>query len=96
MAVLHDPKYRVIIGGASVAGWLPFKSLSSRALQSHSTRVVELKGPRPAPLDTMGLTHDPTFQKLEKWYHEHALHLNMRKMFEEDKERFHKFRYLYG
>uniref|UniRef100_A0A4W5KZH4 Glucose-6-phosphate isomerase n=1 Tax=Hucho hucho TaxID=62062 RepID=A0A4W5KZH4_9TELE len=39
----------------------------------------------------MGLTHDPTFQKLEKWYHEHALHLNMRKMFEEDKERFHKF-----
>uniref|UniRef100_A0A8C7PF88 Glucose-6-phosphate isomerase n=1 Tax=Oncorhynchus mykiss TaxID=8022 RepID=A0A8C7PF88_ONCMY len=53
--------------------------------------VVELKGPRPAPLDTMGLTHDPTFQKLEKWYHEHALHLNMRKMFEEDKERFHKF-----
>ncbi|KAK6294373.1 hypothetical protein J4Q44_G00352030 [Coregonus suidteri] len=39
----------------------------------------------------MGLTHDPTFQKLEKWYHEHAPHLNMRKMFEEDKERFHKF-----
>uniref|UniRef100_A0A8C8F7K9 Glucose-6-phosphate isomerase n=1 Tax=Oncorhynchus tshawytscha TaxID=74940 RepID=A0A8C8F7K9_ONCTS len=39
----------------------------------------------------MGLTHDPIFQKLEKWYHEHALHLNMRKMFEEDKERFHKF-----
>uniref|UniRef100_A0A8C7HLH4 Glucose-6-phosphate isomerase n=1 Tax=Oncorhynchus kisutch TaxID=8019 RepID=A0A8C7HLH4_ONCKI len=50
-------------------------------------------GPRPTrpTLDTMGLTHDPTFQKLEKWYHEHALHLNMRKMFEEDKERFHKF-----
>uniref|UniRef100_A0A8C7HJL8 Glucose-6-phosphate isomerase n=1 Tax=Oncorhynchus kisutch TaxID=8019 RepID=A0A8C7HJL8_ONCKI len=55
--------------------------------------MKSLKGPRPTrpTLDTMGLTHDPTFQKLEKWYHEHALHLNMRKMFEEDKERFHKF-----
>ncbi|KAL1007473.1 hypothetical protein UPYG_G00087260 [Umbra pygmaea] len=39
----------------------------------------------------MGLTNDPAFQKLEKWYHEHALQLNMRKMFEEDKERFQKF-----
>ncbi|XP_010894893.1 glucose-6-phosphate isomerase b [Esox lucius] len=39
----------------------------------------------------MGLRNDPNFQKLEKWYQEHALHLNMRKMFEEDKDRFHKF-----
>uniref|UniRef100_A0A7N9AS93 Glucose-6-phosphate isomerase n=1 Tax=Mastacembelus armatus TaxID=205130 RepID=A0A7N9AS93_9TELE len=39
----------------------------------------------------MGLTKDPTFQKLQDWYTAHALNLNMRHMFEADKERFNKF-----
>ncbi|XP_056134078.1 glucose-6-phosphate isomerase b [Lampris incognitus] len=38
----------------------------------------------------MGLTHDPTFQKLQEWYKAHALGLNMRHMFDADKERFSK------
>jgi len=39
----------------------------------------------------MGLTHDPTFRKLQDWYTAHALSLNMRHMFDADKERFNKF-----
>ncbi|KAM3849647.1 glucose-6-phosphate isomerase b [Diretmus argenteus] len=39
----------------------------------------------------MGLTQDPTFQKLQDWYTAHALNLNMRHMFDSDKERFNKF-----
>ncbi|XP_053194348.1 glucose-6-phosphate isomerase b [Scomber japonicus] len=38
----------------------------------------------------MGLTHDPHFKKLQDWYKAHALNLNMRHMFESDKERFNK------
>ncbi|KAF3686872.1 Glucose-6-phosphate isomerase [Channa argus] len=38
----------------------------------------------------MGLTQDPTFQKLQEWYTAHAQNLNMRQMFEADKERFNK------
>lgn len=41
----------------------------------------------------MGLTQDPNFEKLQHWYTAHALNLNMRHMFEADKERFRKFRY---
>lgn len=41
----------------------------------------------------MGLTQDPNFQKLQDWYTAHALNLNMRHMFEADKERFSKLRY---
>uniref|UniRef100_A0A3P8QC08 Glucose-6-phosphate isomerase n=1 Tax=Astatotilapia calliptera TaxID=8154 RepID=A0A3P8QC08_ASTCA len=36
------------------------------------------------------LTCDPNFQKLQEWYTAHALGLNMRHMFEADKERFNK------
>uniref|UniRef100_A0A3B3CAL2 Glucose-6-phosphate isomerase n=1 Tax=Oryzias melastigma TaxID=30732 RepID=A0A3B3CAL2_ORYME len=39
----------------------------------------------------MGLTQDPNFEKLQHWYTAHALNLNMRHMFEADKERFRKF-----
>uniref|UniRef100_A0A8C6SF24 Glucose-6-phosphate isomerase n=1 Tax=Neogobius melanostomus TaxID=47308 RepID=A0A8C6SF24_9GOBI len=39
---------------------------------------------------TMGLTHDPNFHKLQDWYTAHALNLNMRHLFEADKERFNK------
>ncbi|KAM4593331.1 glucose-6-phosphate isomerase b [Odontesthes bonariensis] len=39
----------------------------------------------------MGLTQDPNFHKLQDWYTAHALNLNLRHMFEEDKERFNKF-----
>jgi len=42
---------------------------------------------------TMGLTSDPNFQNLEKWYKSNAANLNMRQMFEADKNRFQKFRY---
>uniref|UniRef100_A0A672F2E9 Glucose-6-phosphate isomerase n=1 Tax=Salarias fasciatus TaxID=181472 RepID=A0A672F2E9_SALFA len=38
----------------------------------------------------MGLTQDPTFHKLQDWYTAHALNLNLRHMFEADKERFSK------
>lgn len=41
----------------------------------------------------MGLTQDPNFQKLQDWYTAHALNLNIRHMFEADKERFNKLRY---
>uniref|UniRef100_A0A4W6EAC3 Glucose-6-phosphate isomerase n=1 Tax=Lates calcarifer TaxID=8187 RepID=A0A4W6EAC3_LATCA len=39
---------------------------------------------------SMGLTQDPNFQKLQDWYTAHALNLNIRHMFEADKERFNK------
>ncbi|XP_053279737.1 glucose-6-phosphate isomerase b [Pleuronectes platessa] len=38
----------------------------------------------------MALTQDPNFLKLQDWYTAHALQLNMRHMFEADKERFNK------
>ncbi|KAA8596117.1 hypothetical protein FQN60_011408 [Etheostoma spectabile] len=53
-------------------------------------RVVEHSGEQEAPRDNMGLTQDPNFQKLQDWYTAHALNLNMRHMFEADKERFNK------
>uniref|UniRef100_A0A8C7KH41 Glucose-6-phosphate isomerase n=1 Tax=Oncorhynchus kisutch TaxID=8019 RepID=A0A8C7KH41_ONCKI len=39
----------------------------------------------------MGLSSDPQFQKLEQWYKSKAGNLNMRDMFEADKDRFSKF-----
>ncbi|XP_051726678.1 glucose-6-phosphate isomerase-like [Ctenopharyngodon idella] len=39
----------------------------------------------------MGLTSDPNFQNLEKWYKSNAANLKMRQMFEADKNRFQKF-----
>ncbi|CAL8360530.1 glucose-6-phosphate isomerase b [Gadus morhua] len=39
----------------------------------------------------MGLTQDPNFQKLQEWFTAHHLNLNLRHMFEADKERFNKF-----
>ncbi|KAM4722479.1 glucose-6-phosphate isomerase [Rhinophrynus dorsalis] len=39
----------------------------------------------------MALTSDPVFQKLSKWYEAHHASLNMRQMFEADKDRFCKF-----
>ncbi|KAJ8340622.1 hypothetical protein SKAU_G00352550 [Synaphobranchus kaupii] len=39
----------------------------------------------------MGLTSDPNYQKLEQWFKTHAGSLNMRQMFDADKERFSKF-----
>lgn len=41
----------------------------------------------------MGLTQDPNFQRLQDWYSAHALNINIRHMFEADKERFNKLRY---
>uniref|UniRef100_A0A8C1I234 Glucose-6-phosphate isomerase n=1 Tax=Cyprinus carpio carpio TaxID=630221 RepID=A0A8C1I234_CYPCA len=38
----------------------------------------------------MGLTSDPIFQNLEKWFKSNAASLNMRQMFEADKNRFQK------
>lgn len=40
----------------------------------------------------MGLTSDASYKKLEQWYKSNAGNLNMRKMFEADKDRFNKFR----
>uniref|UniRef100_A0AAR2LBH1 Glucose-6-phosphate isomerase n=1 Tax=Pygocentrus nattereri TaxID=42514 RepID=A0AAR2LBH1_PYGNA len=39
----------------------------------------------------MGLTNDPNYKKLEQWYKSNAGGLNMRQMFDADKERFSKF-----
>ncbi|XP_051511985.1 glucose-6-phosphate isomerase-like [Myxocyprinus asiaticus] len=39
----------------------------------------------------MGLTSDPNFQNLEKWYKSNGANLNMRQMFDSDKNRFQKF-----
>ncbi|XP_034541608.1 glucose-6-phosphate isomerase-like [Notolabrus celidotus] len=39
----------------------------------------------------MALTNDPNYRKLEQWYRDHAGSLNMRDMFESDKDRFSKF-----
>ncbi|XP_051580686.1 glucose-6-phosphate isomerase-like [Myxocyprinus asiaticus] len=39
----------------------------------------------------MGLTSDPNFQNLEKWYKSNGANLNMRQMFDADKNRFQKF-----
>uniref|UniRef100_A0A674B1A1 Glucose-6-phosphate isomerase a n=1 Tax=Salmo trutta TaxID=8032 RepID=A0A674B1A1_SALTR len=39
----------------------------------------------------MGLSSDPHFQKLEQWYKSKAGNLNMRDMFDADKDRFSKF-----
>lgn len=41
----------------------------------------------------MGLTQDPNFQRLQDWYTAHAMNINIRHMFEADKERFNKLRY---
>lgn len=82
-----------LVGGASVdLDWTPFKKLSLWPARSHSATLVEHSGAQQAPLDIMGLTQDPSFQKLQDWYTAHALNLNMRHMFEADKERFNKLR----
>lgn len=75
--------------------WAPFKKRSLRPARSHSARLVEHSGVTASPphQDIMGLTQDPNFQKLQDWYTAHALNLNMRHMFEADKERFSKLRY---
>ncbi|KAL2088845.1 hypothetical protein ACEWY4_015744 [Coilia grayii] len=39
----------------------------------------------------MGLSDDASYKKLEQWYKSNAGNLNMRKMFEADKDRFNKF-----
>ncbi|MCJ8733112.1 hypothetical protein PDJAM_G00219300 [Pangasius djambal] len=39
----------------------------------------------------MGLSSDPNFQKLQQWYTANSHSLNMRQMFEADKQRFGKF-----
>ncbi|XP_026782721.2 glucose-6-phosphate isomerase b [Pangasianodon hypophthalmus] len=39
----------------------------------------------------MGLSSDPNFQKLQQWYTANSHSLNMRQMFEADKQRFSKF-----
>ncbi|MCI4378992.1 hypothetical protein PGIGA_G00222640 [Pangasianodon gigas] len=40
---------------------------------------------------SMGLSSDPNFQKLQQWYTANSHSLNMRQMFEADKQRFSKF-----
>lgn len=83
-----------LVGGASVElAWTPFKMHSPWPARSHSARLVDHSGAQQALLDTMGLTQDPNFQKLQHWYTAHALNLNMRHMFEADKDRFNKHRY---
>uniref|UniRef100_A0A674M936 Glucose-6-phosphate isomerase n=2 Tax=Takifugu rubripes TaxID=31033 RepID=A0A674M936_TAKRU len=65
-------------------------SLKPRARPSSPGRTLLLMAGRKPYLDIMGLTHDPNFQKLQDWYTAHALNINLRHMFEADKERFNK------
>lgn len=46
----------------------------------------------PSALAMAALTQNPQFQKLQKWYREHGSDLNLRRLFEGDKERFSHFR----
>lgn len=41
---------------------------------------------------SMALTNDPNYKKLERWYKSEAGTLNMRDLFEQDQDRFSKFR----
>lgn len=42
----------------------------------------------------MALTDDPNFQKLQDWFRANSGSLNMREMFDKDKQRFSKFRWV--
>lgn len=46
----------------------------------------------PAAVAMAALTQNPQFQKLQQWYREHGSDLNLRRLFEGDKERFNHFR----
>lgn len=59
---------------------------------SHSARLIGHTEHSKPVLDIMGLTHDPNFSKLQDWYTAQALNINLRHMFEADKERFNKLR----
>nr|8P2K_BK Chain BK, Glucose-6-phosphate isomerase [Oryctolagus cuniculus] len=37
------------------------------------------------------LTRDPQFQKLQQWYREHRSELNLRRLFDANKDRFNHF-----
>lgn len=83
-----------LVGGAVVAlGWTSFKKQSPWSSQSHSASLVGHTEHSKPYLDIMGLTQDPNFKKLQDWYTAHALNINLRHMFEADKERFNKLRY---
>lgn len=85
--------YVSLVGGAIVAlVWTSFKKQSPWPSQSHSASLVGHTEHSKPYLDIMGLTHDPNFKKLQDWYTAHALNINLRHMFEADKERFNKLR----
>ncbi|KAJ8281363.1 hypothetical protein GJAV_G00066760 [Gymnothorax javanicus] len=74
-----------------LAGDSPFIIERSPTYPTLSRRVGVQTGPPGTPLQTMGLTSDPNYQKLEQWFKAHAGSLNMRQMFDADKDRFSKF-----
>lgn len=50
----------------------------------------------PTAVAMAALTQNPQFQKLQHWYSEHVSELNLRRLFEGDKERFNHFRCVSG
>uniref|UniRef100_A0A8C6SFV4 Glucose-6-phosphate isomerase n=1 Tax=Neogobius melanostomus TaxID=47308 RepID=A0A8C6SFV4_9GOBI len=69
---------------------MPFKNISLSNCVPVEAGVLERCKTKQDHIVTMGLTHDPNFHKLQDWYTAHALNLNMRHLFEADKERFNK------
>ena len=63
----------------------------SEPVRQSASQPVSQSASQPAR-SNMALTNDPNYKKLEQWYKANAGSLNMRDMFEEDKDRFNKFR----
>lgn len=76
----------------------PLGGAAAPSSSSAPERHTETSAPLPRfesvsqSVSNMALTNDPNYKKLEQWYKANAGSLNMRDMFEEDKDRFNKFR----
>lgn len=57
--------------------------------RSSTTQLPQVE---PANRGVMALSSDPNYKKLDEWYRANGSSLRMRDMFEQDKDRFCKFR----
>lgn len=83
-------------GGRGGAGRLRHKDrCSGRAFCTPAVPLPPQLTTQPvhaAALAMAALTKNPQFQKLKEWHREHGSDLNLRRLFEADKERFNHFR----
>lgn len=63
-----------------------------RRLECHREHPHRLQHQEPSTAAIMALTADANFQKLRQWHEANGASLNMRAMFESDRERFGTFR----